>query len=147
MPDTSSLGDSQGVVGLLCTLILGVLSWWNLRKGQRDTHELDADAAELNRERFDAETNQRIIGTLREEIARLVAARAADEERHDRDVDRMQTRFETERRVCAREIRHMHEELLAAAAAVRGEVERAAAGDAAHRGETHLQVEHGQDEQ
>lgn len=154
VPDVSNFGDAQGFVSLLATLGLGLFTARNLRKGQQETHDLDADKQKIDRERLDNERKaalaleqDRFVGTLRDEITRLSTARDADQERHDRDMERMQTRFDTERRVCAREVRHMHEELMAAASSIRGEAEQAAARDAAHRGDTHLRFDHGEEEQ
>lgn len=149
MPDGLSMGDAQNVGGLLATVGLGLLSWWNLRKGQRDTHEIAADAQDLQRERFDHERQReaaaekdRVIATLREEASRLTIARDADAQRHDRAMDRIEARHTAERTACEQTTRRMQDDLLAAASALRSEIDAAAARDAAHRGEAHRQFDH-----
>jgi hypothetical protein len=121
----------------------------NLRRGQRDTHELDADKHELDRERFEheqqaavAKEQDHLVATLREELARLTAARAADQARCDQEIGRLETRHEAERATCVRVTRQLHGDLLASAGALRSEVDATAARDAAQIGETHLRLDH-----
>lgn len=147
--DVAHFGDAQGFLSLLGTLGLGLFTARNLRRGQQDTHDLDADKQELDRERFEHERQaavtaeqDRIIETLRTEVARLTQARDADQARHDRDLGRVEARVEAQRATCVQVTRQLHGDLLASAAALRSEVDAAASRDAAQQGETHLRLDH-----
>lgn len=132
------------------TILVAVISGVFLRKGQKDTAELEEDRVEIERERLANEERTRIMEAQRGEVDRVNAARDADEQRHARQLAAIREDFTRRLREqyerCEASTRRMHDDLLSLASAFRSEVDQAAAKDAGHRGETHLRFDHDTDD-
>lgn len=110
------------------------------RKESLDAHEakdrlIESLQAQHDRDQADKAT------TRREFDERVASLR----EQHERDLVHERAAREAADRICRREIQHMHEELMGAAAIIRSEADASSVRDAAHRGEAHLRFEHDTD--
>lgn len=136
------LSSDQGPFALLGTLFIAWVAQRNLRRGQHDTREIEADKREIERDKIRFEQGQQLLEGHRQELARVRADRQADEERCRRDLERVEARHTAERDMCAQTTRRLHDDLVAVASALRSEVDKATALEAADRAETHRRVEH-----